>query len=571
FLAEHGSSDPEAELTATVEAFLSAPAGDPDEHAQCRFPARYAWLRTQLAWPDNAVEVACGRYRTWLGAERITSISLVLGSGYLDNPSSSFGHVLLRFNSARDEGPGDNLFDTTLNYGANYPHSENGLLYVVRGLTGQYRSTFTYLDYFQYDTRYSEEQLRDAWEYRLALSQAEVDFVVAHAWELMGAENRYFFLRQNCAYRMAELVSLVIDDALIPSSKIWAMPPDVFDRIADVDHNGEPLLREVVYHPSRQSRFRDRYFALSAEERAEVRLYVNDPGAGAQSLSTRDVASRSRVLDVLIDYYTYLEADPATMTGDVRRARNQLLVERMRLPAAQRAVLSTERLRAPHEGQNSSMVQISAVTNDARGEAFDIRFRATYYDYLSVSPATLPFSELSMGDVTLRVEDGDVELHKFELLRVSTLNISGTGLPNDGHKNAWRVRVGAEQADLACDDSCLVAFAEGGYGRGWRTGSDSAVYAFANARLSDADETDANAQAGASVGAIFGEPSSWRVHVEAGAWQPLNGEDDDVRPYLHAETRLGGTRGWDIRIATNAHRIRGESVAETRVALGVYW
>lgn len=47
FLAQDGRTNPQAELRATVEAMSEPPGPDLNEHSQCRFPARYFWLKQQ--------------------------------------------------------------------------------------------------------------------------------------------------------------------------------------------------------------------------------------------------------------------------------------------------------------------------------------------------------------------------------------------------------------------------------------------------------------------------------------------------------------------------------------------
>src|SRR5262245_45168344 len=50
FLAATGRTDPAAELAATLRAFFLRPGEAPDEHAQCRFVARFQWLGRKLDW-----------------------------------------------------------------------------------------------------------------------------------------------------------------------------------------------------------------------------------------------------------------------------------------------------------------------------------------------------------------------------------------------------------------------------------------------------------------------------------------------------------------------------------------
>src|SRR5688572_4859 len=66
FLAgPRGRRDPAAELDATIAALLAAsPAGD--EHAQCRFPARWQWLKRALAIDaQRAPDRTCAIFDTW--------------------------------------------------------------------------------------------------------------------------------------------------------------------------------------------------------------------------------------------------------------------------------------------------------------------------------------------------------------------------------------------------------------------------------------------------------------------------------------------------------------------------
>ncbi|MCG8442672.1 MAG: DUF4105 domain-containing protein, partial [Caulobacterales bacterium] len=205
FLASDGRVDPHAELAATIEALAAPPGPDPDAHALCRYPARAMWLARRLAWDLPSSLEACPAYRAWSRDGAVDGVSVIMVSGYLSNPGSVYGHLLIRFHSGGDHGRHD-LLETSMNYGAAASEDDALVPYVVKGLFGGYRSRFSNLEYFHHNARYREAQLRDVWEYHLRLSPEDVAFLVAHSWEMMGAENRYYFLRQNCAYRIAELV-----------------------------------------------------------------------------------------------------------------------------------------------------------------------------------------------------------------------------------------------------------------------------------------------------------------------------------------------------------------------------
>ncbi|OAD23791.1 hypothetical protein THIOM_000370, partial [Candidatus Thiomargarita nelsonii] len=48
FISSNGRNNPSAELSATINAYFAPWDGNMDEHARCRFPARYFWLSQQL-------------------------------------------------------------------------------------------------------------------------------------------------------------------------------------------------------------------------------------------------------------------------------------------------------------------------------------------------------------------------------------------------------------------------------------------------------------------------------------------------------------------------------------------
>jgi hypothetical protein len=56
FLATDGSTNPSAELESTIRALISfAPPDDANNHAQCKFPARFLWLRRVLSLDKNSI------------------------------------------------------------------------------------------------------------------------------------------------------------------------------------------------------------------------------------------------------------------------------------------------------------------------------------------------------------------------------------------------------------------------------------------------------------------------------------------------------------------------------------
>jgi hypothetical protein len=565
FLAADGAINPRAELAATVGGLIDPGVAKPDDTVRCRFPARARWLSEQLGWPQS-VPTPCPAYDAWRGAEPITGASLIFASGYLKNPASYYGHILLKLNTGGAAGQ-RTLTDNVLNFGASYPSNENGLVYIVKGVGGGYQASYSHLPFYNHQFNYAESELRDVWEYELELDAHQIALLTDHTWEVSGTANRYYFLRQNCAYRLAELINLVIDAPLIPPDKPWTMPVDVFERLMR-DRPGKPLVRSVVRIDSRQNAFRRAYFALPSQSQRDVASYVD----GMSTTPKTEISGQAPVLDALIDYYSFLDASSDKSPGQpdasaTKARRDALLLARLRLPAAPPSTPPAP-TNLPNEGQKSSLLQVSYVSNNQLGEGVELRVRPAYHDFLTYAPGVVAGSELAFADTRLVVRDGKVRLRSLDLVKVTALNLSPTGLSRDGAA-AWSIRFGAEDRALSCQD-CLVGFVEGGYGRATQLSENAIIYGLLNGRAATGDEATANFSGGATGGLILGAERAWRANLEIGVWQDVDGEQE-TRPYGRAELRLGSSPRWDLRARYEWRREEGRDANELKIALSRYW
>ena len=493
FLDDEGHRGPWRELEATLRGALAPVGEDPDAHALCNFPARVAYLELALDWTAPALH--CPALDEWQSGGRIRSASLILASGDLSNPASFFGHILLKFNEGEGFDPlSEGLFDRSLNFGAVVPEDENMVL-------------FSHIDFIQHRQDYAENQLRDLWEYQLDLTPEQVRLLVDHAWELREAQTVYYFLTKNCAYEFAELLSLVLDTPLLPDSKIWSAPSDVFEELVNVRQpDGRAAVKDIRRIRSRQNRFRVRYDALTPGEREAL-------DAAVEAGLADDVETAQRVLAALPDralnrvtetglYYAAFarryEAADSPARARIVALNRAFLALRLRLPTGQAFADIDTTGRPPHEGHRSALAQVRGLYHSDLGAGVELRLRPVHSDFLSLDPGALPFSELALADVAVLARDDALTLRRADLIRITTLNVSRSRLPYDTAW-AWRFRVGAEDRDLACDD-CLVGFVEGGIG-GSRMTPDASLAAAAliEARLTSTDEARLRGHAGPAL------------------------------------------------------------------------
>ena len=119
FVSPKGRSDPKAELEATLERFFSNDlVGTSKQQAQCAFPARFQWLKDHLRFdPDRLRERNCSRFRNWINELSPETITFIFPSAYMNNPSSMFGHTLLRIDQ-KGQTDKTRILSYVINYAA---------------------------------------------------------------------------------------------------------------------------------------------------------------------------------------------------------------------------------------------------------------------------------------------------------------------------------------------------------------------------------------------------------------------------------------------------------------------
>ncbi len=583
FVSLQGRGSPKAEMQEFLLQVLSKAGKEEKDRevssrVECRFPARFKWLREQLpkdlkSQMNFSLEEECPLYRRWRLDGQVESISLVFATGYFGNPASYFGHPLLKFNAQQQEEEDfvKGLLDVSLNYGAMTPLGENPISYVLKGLLGGYRASFSHIHYFYHQHNYSETELRDLWEYRLNLPAADVEFIVDHSFELLGQSLPYFFFSDNCAFRMAELLDMVLPEPILNPHLPYAIPTSLFQRLVERENRaGEALVSEVNYWPSRQRRMAQSYLALGPQERADVLKVARRPQKLSQVLtSEREAAEQAPVLESLLEYFSFrdLQDGPSPLRQEARR---QILLERLKLPSRQEFLQDQPRSSLngaipPHKGQRPMQLSFGVGRSLKEGsEVVELSFRPALYDQLSLPVAAPPGSELALGEVQLVYQEGQrLRLQSFDIFSISTLNIGLTNLPGDGNW-AWRMRLGFWSRDLACE-TCLVGGIEGGVGRAWSLASGLNFYALLKARIQSGGGGEYQFLPGPLVGFLFEPTTSWRNRIQYHYRMDLSSMDK-AYPVIDLESRWGRSPHWDFGL-----RYRQEVERRLSFFVSHYW
>jgi hypothetical protein len=511
-----GKRDPQAELDATLAAFFST---EPDSK-QCAFIARRTWLDEELKFDRARLPMQdCPRFREWHQALNAASLTLVFASAYINNPSSMYGHTLLRID-ARDQNERTRLLAYAVNSAA-ATNEQNGITFAVQGLIGGYPGTFSVLPYYIKVREYSDLENRDLWEYQLALTPVEVERVVRHLWELLPAYYEYYFFDENCAYHLLGLLQVARPELeLTRPFRWWALPSDTVRILAR-----EPgLVANVVYRPANATLIAARLETMSKAERGIAKdLSQARPGA-RDALRNLPADQAAAALETAHDYLNYRRASGKAEVPDPAALARDLLVARSAVEAPSQA----PRLKVPprpDEGHGTSRIGFAAGRRD--GQNFqELRFRATYHDIMDTDAGYVKGAEIQFFDTALRhYAEGGTRLERFVPVDILSLT------PRDDffQPRSWRVAGGWQRRFVQNGKEPLVAGLDGGAGATWESrGHRAMVYALAEAALQVHHELDNGYSigAGARIGTLADPTPRWRINAYASGIKQFLGERD---------------------------------------------
>jgi len=475
YFSSEGKTNPENELHETIQALFDD-ASSGNAHPICRFPARHAWLAKELNISNKTLpKPLCSDYIDWKEQVNATRLSLIFPSAYINSPSSMFGHTFFRFDP-RDLEKRTDWLSWALSFGAQLDASDNSIAFAYRGIFGGYPGIFNMSHYFKKIKEYNNLENRDIWEYALDISESDVDEMLSHTWELKEMEFDYYFLDENCAFRLLEFIELVRPEVKLTNQfNMTAIPADTVRAVIE-----EGLVSTASFKPSATTKLKSRIKALSETEATLARELADDILL-LQSQSYLDLSPEKKAQVVQVAY-SFLRYRQLKMVRDKQIAKrsHQLLITLNQLPSTEHQVAIPAR---PETGHKTSMVGSSVgIKADKSYAQFD--FRVTYHDLLD-NPLGYPKgAHIAMGNTQLRYTESDqVRLHRFDFIDIMSMSEMDQFFDSP----SWHVKTGYEHV-FAQNQNNLgkntgAYYVKAGGGASMRLGESTLLYAFADARL----------------------------------------------------------------------------------------
>ena len=468
--AAAGKTDPAAELDATLKAFFAPlPSEGADTHAQCRQPARYRWLKERLAFdPGRLAEHACPALAEWLADVDPGSMTLVFPAAYLNNPSSMFGHTLVRIDPPRR--PADaRLVSYTIHFAADH-QGEEGVIFAVKGLAGGYRGYFSMLPYYEKVAQYSDIENRDIWEYELTFTPDEIRRLLENLWELNQQPIDYYFFTTNCSFVLLSLINVARPPlALTAQFPFYAVPVDTVRVLTEE----ADLVRSAVFRPSARTRINRLQAAMPADhQRLALALADGALDPDAPVITALAGFERARVLELAESVLRYRRDTGALSRTEMAPRAHRILTARagITLPSGPRATVAPPP--RPDQGHLSARLAGGIGMTGKRPFA-ELGFRAVYHDLLDPPAGFVDGAAIELGSLRLRQYGREPPLVE-ELTAIAIQSLS----PRDEvfRPLSWRTRIGLKRLREDGDDAGdLVLGLEGGAGPAWRLDEDAIV------------------------------------------------------------------------------------------------
>ena len=468
FLSEDGKINPQAELNATIGALFGADSAtngaDADNDARCRFVAREKWLREQLSLPEAAAPEHCSEYVTWRRNMGRGSVTLVFPASYLNSPSSMFGHTLLRFDpvNVQSDSP---LLSWSLNFAADVGDETMSAGYALKGLAGGYPGRFNSIPYFEKLQEYGAIENRDIWEYELDLTPEEIDRMLDHAWELREISFDYFFFRENCSFRLLELIDLARPGLELANQfPLTAIPADTVKAVSNAG-----IVSRVEYRASLGTRLNHAIDSVPAAHRHWIEQVEQAPQvAKKKAFMMLDSQLQATIIRAANELLTFRSRRTQRNAATAER-RLALLTLVSQLPQEKpRTVPQPPR---PETGHETTTLSLSY------GQQNEIAFteaalRISYHDVLDRNTGYSKGAGITLGDIRVRSNNTDgVRLQAFELVRLQSFNDRYSQL----NSLSWEIMAGLTRNPVIEEDR-LAATIEGSVGKSWRLGETGIGY-----------------------------------------------------------------------------------------------
>lgn len=442
FLYKNSDWNYDREFEATINALKeeNKVAGWFSYPIQCVFVERFRFLLDR-GYIKNPPIVDCSMFNDWKNGLNADSLTLVFSSYYPNNPSSMFGHTLLRINQKNKKS---DLLDYSVAFSAIPNASDIGIVFALKGLFGGYRGLIELTKYYSKVSEYNNFESRDLFEYDLKIAPEGIERFVNHLWEIYQTSYAdYYFADENCSSFLAELlqVALYQDENIARPYRFYYLPADLIKRVDEVPN----LVSKINYRPSLKKELESSYKKIDDK--------VLD--SKIEQMESTEVKFDSYELDYLINFYEY------------KKNRNKMyLSEADRLKLHKFLVLRSKNIKVnptssffrPDDPKSSHLPQTLKYffSNGRLDSGLGIGYRAGFHDFYDNDQGLRKFSKFNFFSFDLAYfnKEKKLELSEATLVDISSFHPYTFYDP----QFSWNAKVNFDRKNLASPIGLNIVF-----------------------------------------------------------------------------------------------------------------
>ncbi len=403
FLSKNGKTDPKDELKKTIELLIKDKSDD-DNSTFCRFPARANWIIKKLPSLQNEIyQPKCKLLHDSLKSLRAKSLTLVFPTAHINSPASMFGHTFLRIDSD-DNMP---LTSYAINYAAQTDET-SGLIYTYYGLFGGYEGRYSMMEYYKKIKEYSDLEQRDIWEYKLKLSQDEIQKLLLHLFELKDIYADYFFFTENCSYNLLWLLEVAKESvSLTDDFNYKAIPIDTIRAIEKAN-----LIESANYRPSKAKKIKK---IISMIENKPAAIKFANTKYDFDYLSKLPKIQQIYTLELAIEQLRIKRANEQIGTKKYTKMLLKLLNLRSKLGKVPAYII--KKPKDPLVGHKTSKFTFSYLSD----KSIEFGYKPAFHDLYDLQKGFVSGAYINFFDLVLKYSHNNkIKFSKFDIVNIKS-------------------------------------------------------------------------------------------------------------------------------------------------------
>ncbi len=386
---------------------------------------------------EGVPEAPCPQFEEWKKGLNAESVTLIFSSSYPNNPSSLFGHTLLRLNQ---KGKTNDLLDYAVTFSAVPETEDMGIVFAFKGMSGGYKGLFEVTKYYTKVNEYNNGESRDLIEYNLKMTPAELDRMINHLWELYQTTYfDYYFTDENCSAVLADLLSVAYkdDDRVNAHARWYYLPGEMVKHFTL-----EGRIASTHYRPSLKKQLAKMWEKLTPWEISQVKAIVDEEELPAD-------ISNPKVLEAVASYLDFTHyRTKKKLSEKSQKLMRAALIARAKLPKSETVKESYDQSNMPEHSHNPQKISLFTRVENHK-TLVGLELKQGYHDLMARDVGFDSFSQFEFLYGSMLYDVKNKKIDYDELVMVDLISLHEYRFYDP--QLSWKAKVASDRIyDLDC-------------------------------------------------------------------------------------------------------------------------